>query len=138
MKIKTLGNWAEQRALDILRQHGYVEVTKNFHSRYGEIDVIVADAESLIFVEVKARAYRAQVSAVESIGIAKQKKLMKTALVFLQKFPQYHQFYCRFDVMGFDFQEQFSKNSVDLLTNAHYELQWIENAFTFDVEFINL
>lgn len=138
MKTQALGKWGENQALVLLKQHGYTEVLSNFHSRYGEIDLIVADHESLIFVEVKARAYRAQVSAVESISVSKQRKLMKTALIFLEKYPQYQHFYARFDVICFDFQEKFTQKSQELPANVHYEQQWIENAFTFDVEFINL
>ena len=51
-----LGQWAEQQALTVLEEQGYVHVRSNYHSRFGEIDLIVQKGQELVFVEVKARS----------------------------------------------------------------------------------
>jgi len=48
-----LGQWAEQQALVILQQQGFRLVTQNFHSRFGEVDLIVERGQELVFVEGK-------------------------------------------------------------------------------------
>jgi putative endonuclease len=51
-----LGQWAEQTALLFLQSQQYQYVNKNYHSRFGEIDLIVKRGNELVFVEVKARS----------------------------------------------------------------------------------
>ncbi|ANF81420.1 YraN family protein [Acinetobacter sp. NCu2D-2] len=133
-----LGQWAEQQARILLEQHGFHCVAQNFHSRYGELDLVVCNASELIFVEVKARAKTQYASAVESISILKQKKMLKTAYCFLQQHPEFMPYYYRFDVICYDFKQQFAKTIQHDFCNYPYDLQWIENAFTFDQELINL
>ncbi|MCW1260507.1 YraN family protein, partial [Acinetobacter baumannii] len=50
-----LGQWAEQTALKLLKEQNYEWVASNYHSRRGEVDLIVKRGNELIFVEVKAR-----------------------------------------------------------------------------------
>ncbi len=137
-RAAALGRWAEQAALDLMQQHGFLMVAKNYHSRYGELDLIVQRGQELIFVEVKARAQTQYVHAIESISYIKQKKMVRTAFCFLEQHPEFQAFYYRFDVICFDFNHQFSKNIQHDFTKYPYDVQWIENAFTFDPELINL
>ncbi len=65
-------------------------------------------------------------------------KLCKSALCFLHAHPELQTFYCRFDVICFDFLQQFAKTIQQDFSKFTYDQQWIENAFTFDEEFINL
>lgn len=133
-----LGCWAEQHSLQLLKAQGFDEVAQNYHSRYGEIDLIVRSTNTLVFAEVKARSVRAILPAHAVVSLSKQKKMAKTALFFLQNYPEYADYYCRFDVISFDFLQVFD-NTVDIdFAKMNYELQWIENAFTFQEDLINL
>ena len=98
-----LGQWAEQQALGFLQAQGFVLIAMNYHCRYGEIDLIVEKDQELIFVEVKARSATQYAQSCETISSSKQKKIMKSALCFLNAQPQFQEFYCRFDVICFDF-----------------------------------
>ena len=133
-----LGQWAEQQALKRLQAQGFTLIVANYHCRYGEIDLIVQKDQELIFVEVKARSVTQYAQSCETISLSKQKKIMKSALCFLNAEPQFQEFYCRFDVICFDFFQQFAKKIQQDFSKCPYDQQWIENAFTFDQEFINL
>ncbi|MDX8154127.1 YraN family protein [Acinetobacter pittii] len=127
-----LGKWAEQTALNLLQKQNYVWVTSNYHSRGGEVDLIVKRGQELVFVEVKARTIGNYGQACEMVTRTKQKKIIKTAMRFLQRYPSYQHFYCRFDVICFDFPQKIAKTVQQDFSNFHYDLQWIENAFTLD------
>ena len=118
-----LGQWAEQQALTVLEEQGYVHVQSNYHSRFGEIDLIVQKGQELVFVEVKARSKTRFAQAIETI---------------LQDHPHFQQYYCRFDVICFDFFKEIAKTIQQDFSKFTYDQQWIENAFTFDQDFINL
>ncbi|KWQ04819.1 hypothetical protein SE27_05850 [Acinetobacter harbinensis] len=133
-----LGQWAEQQALSILQAQGFKLIAANYHCRYGEIDLIVAKDQELIFVEVKARSLTQYAQAYESISLSKQKKIMKSALTFLNARPEFENFYCRFDVICFDFFQHVAKKIQQDFSKYPYDQQWIENAFTFESESINL
>jgi putative endonuclease len=133
-----LGQWAEQQALNILQAQGFQLVAANYHCRYGEIDLIVQQAKELVFVEVKARSMTQYAHSFESISLSKQRKIMKSALCFLDAHLEFQNFYSRFDVICFDFLQQFAKTIQQDFSKFTYDQQWIENAFTFDQEFINL
>ncbi|MGE8685034.1 MAG: YraN family protein [Acinetobacter sp.] len=133
-----LGQWAEQQARFWAEQSGYHLVECNFHSRYGEIDLIVQREQDLVFIEVKARSTTRYAQAVETISIHKQRKMMKTALHFLNEQSHFQNYYCRFDVICFDFYQHFAKTLQQDFSKYPYDQQWIENAFTFDQELINL
>ena len=133
-----LGQWAEQQALKRLQAQGFTLIVANYHCRYGEIDLIVQKDQELVFVEVKARSVTQYAQSCETISSSKQKKIMKSALCFLNAQPQFQEFYCRFDVICFDFFQQFAKKIQQDFSKCPYDQQWIENAFTFDQEFINL
>ena len=121
-----------------MQAQGFELVRSNYYSRYGELDLVVKRDQELIFVEVKARAMTHYASAVESVALTKQRKMLKTALHFLHHYEEYQQFCYRFDVICFDFQQHFAKTIQHDFSDYHYDLHWIENAFTFDQEFINL
>ncbi|MCH3972043.1 MAG: YraN family protein [Oscillospiraceae bacterium] len=97
MKNKT-GAAGEDFAAAYLQQRGCRIVTRNYHSRYGEIDVIAANEVHLIFLEVKARAPGAMVSPLAAVTPQKQRKIIRTAQAYLMRFPTRLQ--PRFDVMG--------------------------------------
>ena len=90
----------EQTALRYLRRHGLVLVEVNFTCKGGEIDLIMRDGESLVFVEVRQRADRRHGGAAASITPSKIRRLVRAAqfyLLRLQSVPP-----CRFDVVAID------------------------------------
>ena len=106
---------AEEFAYQYLLQQGLCLVTRNFHSRFGEIDLIFMQDSLLIFVEVRQRKSAAFGGALASVTYKKQQKLLRTAEFFLQKQPQFKRNNCRFDVIAID--------------GVPFKLHWVKNAF---------
>lgn len=127
-----LGQWAEQTALLFLQSQQYQYVNKNYHSRFGEIDLIVKRGNELLFVEVKARSAGSYAEACEVISYSQQRKIIKTAQFFLQRYPNYYNFDCRFDVICFDFPQKLAKTVQPDFSKLQYDQQWIKHAFTLD------
>ncbi len=109
------GPLGEQIAADYLRAAGYEIVRRNYRTRFGEIDIVAADSRFLVFAEVRTREAGALVGPLESVTPAKRRRLVKTALLYLQKFPTVLQ--PRFDVIGIT------------LEGPQHTVQHIENAF---------
>ena len=110
---QTLGREAEHRAERWLARQGLQPISRNYRCRGGEIDLIMADGQSLVFVEVRYRKSDSHGGALASIDSHKQRRLMLAAQHYLQ--TSGWQGPCRFDVVGFE-------------TN-NKEPQWIRNAF---------
>lgn len=66
-------------------KEGYSIVSRNYHSRYGEIDVIAQKNDVIAFVEVKTRSENQLLEAKDSVTLSKQKKIVLTALSYLEK-----------------------------------------------------
>jgi putative endonuclease len=118
---KSLGEHAEQLALDRLQSAGLELVTRNFRCRVGEIDLVMLEGDCLVIVEVRCRKTDASgrfPSAIESVGPQKQRKLTKAALFFLAKHKHFANHKVRFDVVAYDGP-----------TPDQYALQWIRDAF---------
>ncbi len=111
------GKIGEDYAADYLLQNGYQILERNYHCRFGEIDIIVRNDQYLIFTEVKTRNEKHMVSPLEAVTVGKQKKLYRTALVYLQSHPT--QLQPRFDVIGI----------ITNTNNAVLSMEHIENAF---------
>ena len=78
-KSNTLGVWGEEKAARFLTEQGYTILERNFHSRYGEIDLIAEDQDFLVFVEVKLRASTSHGLPEETVTLRKQEKLLRLA-----------------------------------------------------------
>jgi putative endonuclease len=113
---KLLGNQGEQKACDYLKQCGYLIIDRNVRSRFGEIDLIAMDGETLVFCEVRSRGGQALAQAAESIGVAKQRRLNRLAQAYLQKRPEFCDHECRFDAVLV--QKSGGVWSVNLITDA--------------------
>ena len=90
------GKMGEAFARRLLQEQGYCICAVNFSSRYGEIDIIAQKDGTICFVEVKTRKSGSAVTGECAVTPAKQKKLLRTAMVYLQRFPTGAQM--RFDV----------------------------------------
>jgi len=93
-----IGNDAETAAIDYLKQRGLKYIERNFHCRRGEIDLIMDDRSTLVFVEVKYRQSERFGSAAEMVTPQKQKRIIATALHYLQQHKLDRA--CRFDVIA--------------------------------------
>lgn len=91
------GALGEIYAARYLRDKGYDIIAANHKSRFGEIDIIAANEQYIVFVEVKTRAQGAMVSGREAVGREKQKKIISTALLYLASVKENRQ--PRFDVI---------------------------------------
>lgn len=97
-KSKELGLWGEEKAARFLIRQGYSIVTRNYRSRYGEIDIIAENEEYLVFAEVRLRKDVRFGTPEETVDQRKQQKLRLTAECYLQEFPTTRQ--PRFDVLA--------------------------------------
>jgi putative endonuclease len=94
------GRQWENTAQLYLQRHGLVLVEANFRCKLGEIDLIMREGSTLVFVEVRQRAAGAQVSAAASIGPAKVRRIVRAAQVYLQRCARMPP--CRIDVVAID------------------------------------
>ena len=94
---KNKGHKAELLVADFLRSKGCIIAKMNYHSRFGEIDLIVKDRNYLVFVEVKLRKSDRFASAFEYVNKRKQDRIRVTASLYLSQNPTKLQ--PRFDVI---------------------------------------
>ncbi len=92
-----IGDAAEDRALIYLQDHGLVLLERQFRCRGGEIDLIMRDQQTLVFVEVRCRNSAQFGGALHSITAAKQKRWHHAATVYLQNYRHLPE--CRFDLI---------------------------------------
>lgn len=92
MKNLLIGKTGENHAEEFLISCGYQIITRNFHSRYGEIDLIAIDQNvtphQLIFMEVKTRTSDLFGLPQESVTYSKRSKMLKTAIHFINSSTQ--------------------------------------------------
>jgi len=108
------GSAAEERAMRHLQARGLRLLERNLRNRGGEIDLIMQQADTLVFVEVRFRQSRRFGSAAETVTQAKQRRLIAAASLYLQQnnldLP------CRFDVVA-------------IAGPRQQEIEWIRDAF---------
>jgi len=94
------GQRIEVLAESFLKKQGLKPVTRNYTIRGGEIDLIMHEGKTLVFVEVRYRKDEGHGSGAESITARKQQRLLKTAEHYLQKEYGSQMPDCRFDVIS--------------------------------------
>ncbi|MEC9339943.1 MAG: YraN family protein [Pseudomonadota bacterium] len=92
------GAVAERIACDYLRRRGLDLAERNFRVRGGEIDLVMRQDETLVFVEVRARRSNQWGTAAETVTTRKQRRLLLAAQYYLQSTG--HVGPCRFDVVA--------------------------------------
>ncbi|MDK1023312.1 MAG: YraN family protein [Gammaproteobacteria bacterium] len=112
-----VGQVAEQTALAFLKSKGLELLEQNYRYKTGEIDIIMRDRDTLVFVEVRYRKSNRYGSGAETVTFSKRKRIIKTANHFLVK-KKYTDKRCRFDVISASGQ-----------TDVGMKLDWIKNAF---------
>ena len=81
------GRAGEDYAVTLLKNRGYQIITRNFRSRFGEIDIIPKDSETLVFVEVKTRLSRKFGEPEEAVTGQKLFKIQKVGEFFSLTHP---------------------------------------------------
>ena len=114
-----IGYQAELQAKDYLKQQGLLFQESNFLAKVGEIDLIMIDNSTLVFVEVRFRRKVGFGSAIDTVTYSKQKKLTKTAQLYMLKRFKTVEIDCRFDVVGIDYCPK----------QRTQKTTWIKNAF---------
>lgn len=120
-KTKTLGKKGEDIAAAFLKKKGYNILFRNYKCSFGEIDIIAKHKKILSFIEVKTRSTKKYGLPQEAVTPAKQAKISRVALEFVQRYKMDNRA-ARFDVV-----------SVQSL-NDGYEVDLIENAFELTVD----
>ena len=111
------GKQAENIAADYLAKQDVKLITRNFHSRFGEIDLIGLEQDILLFIEVRYRKNETFLAAIETIDQRKCKKIIRTSEYYLNKHKNYRSCLCRYDVITLT-------GELDKPV-----IEWIKNAF---------
>ena len=113
---KVIGDLAEALAARFLEQRGMRVITRNFHCRGGEIDLVCRDGKVLVFVEVRLRRNAAFGGAAASITVTKQRRIILAAQYYLTANKK-AECDCRFDCILLD-------------GHAENPIEWIRDAFS--------
>lgn len=108
---------AESRAERHLRRQGLKPIARNWRCPHGELDLVMADGDTLVIVEVRARSSREHGGALASVDSRKRRKLMRSALAFTQAHSDWQDAPLRFDIVSFE---------------AEDVCEWLPAAFTTD------
>ncbi len=111
------GQRAERMAEQWLADHGLEPVARNFRCRGGELDLVMRCCDTLAIIEVKYRRPGALVTALEALPPAKQRRIAKTTLRFLQQNPQLADLAVRFDLLAVTG------------NGPQQEIKWLRDAF---------
>jgi putative endonuclease len=120
-KTKALGKKGEGIAAAFLEKKGYNILLRKYKCSFGEIDIIAKHKKILSFIEVKTRSTKKYGLPQEAVTPAKQAKISRVALEFVQRYKMENRA-ARFDVV-----------SVQSL-NDGYAVDLIENAFELTVD----
>jgi putative endonuclease len=110
------GNKAEACAKDYLLSQGLSFVQANYLCKTGEIDLIMKQQDTLVFVEVRYKKSSEHGSPIESITYPKQQRVLKAAEYYLLE-NDLSDHFCRFDVVGITGE------------GKQMQIEWIKDAF---------
>ena len=98
---QTLGKQGEELACRELRRRGYAVLARRYRTRFGEIDIVCEDHQTIVFVEVKARRTKKYGEAIEALSFSKRRRIGAMALDYLAWTGRVND-PCRFDVVAID------------------------------------
>lgn len=113
-----IGLVGEKFAQNYLMSKNFEIVNTNYHSRYGEIDIICENDEYIVFAEVKSKLYSSNSELFGRVDIFKQKKIIKTILHYISNHEIYKQ--PRIDVVEV------------IIFPKYHKINHIENAFSME------
>ena len=109
------GQAGEQLACQHLQHQGLSLLAQNWSCRCGELDLVMLDGDTVVFVEVRYRKHAAWGGALESVDARKRQRLILAAELFLQRESRSGKQPCRFDVVA--------------IGPGDTGLNWLRNAF---------
>ena len=98
-RLWPVGKQGEVAAERFLLKCGYTILFRNYEDRFGEVDLIAVDRETIVFVEVKTRSTDQAGDPTEAVDETKQMHLTKTGVGFL-KWHRLTEYAARFDVIA--------------------------------------
>lgn len=96
---QSLGRAGESQAQEYLLGLGYRLLERSYRNRLGEIDLVMQDNDTVVFVEVKTRLSRTYGAAEAAVTVSKQRKLARLALAYVKERGLAHA-PLRFDVVA--------------------------------------
>ncbi|BDU15533.1 YraN family protein [Lysobacter auxotrophicus] len=114
------GAAVEAAARAYLGRAGLRDVAANANYRFGELDLVMLDGATLVFVEVRYRRDARFGGGAASVDVHKRRKLVHAASAFLAHHPKYANAPCRFDVVEADGDPESPR------------LNWVKDAFRAD------
>ncbi len=124
MSRENIGYIGEDLVAKYLKSQDFIILRRNYHSKFGEIDIIAESREYLLFVEVKTRKKGSPIPPAMAVTSLKQRKIALTAFDFISKARIDTNF--RFDVAEVEY-------SVDENGEMKFSLNYIKDAFTTEV-----
>ena len=115
-----IGAKVERNTETFLNKRGLRTICRNYKCRTGEIDLVMSDQQTLVFIEVRYRKSHHYGSSAESVTINKQKKIIHTAEHYLLHKVKTPTPACRFDVVAI-----YPSDS----TQSSLQFDWIKHAF---------
>ena len=112
------GKDAEQQALEHLQRQGLRLLAQNWLCKRGELDLVMLDGDTVVFVEVRYRKYAQWGGALASIDERKRQKLILAAQFFLLSEHRWADSPCRFDVVA-----------IESTPSGQADLNWLKDAF---------
>ena len=114
---KDLGEKGEAIAIDYLKDRGYNILQTNFRSKFGEIDIIAKDKDTLVFIEVKTRTSKQFGLPEESIRPWKLKTIERVGSLFRLLNPDMPEAE-RIDVVAIELDEDGNLIRKEIIKNA--------------------
>ena len=112
------GKDAELQALSYLQTQGLRLLAQNWLCKRGELDLVMLDGDTVVFVEVRYRKHAQWGGALASIDGRKRQKLILAAQFFLQKEHRWADSPCRFGVVA-----------IESTPSGQADLSWLQDAF---------
>ena len=91
------GRTGEMIAAQYLKRHGFEVIEQNWHTKFGEIDIVAKQNKTLVFVEVKLKFGDKFGSPEEMITSVKTKQVLMNAEVYLLTHPEFENYKRRID-----------------------------------------
>ncbi len=101
MERQALGKTGEDLAVAAIERLGYEVLDRRYRTRHGEIDIVAEDGDTVVFIEVKARATASRGTAAEAVTARKRRRLIAMANDYLCR-RRLTSRRCRFDVVAID------------------------------------
>jgi putative endonuclease len=116
-KPRPLGQRGEAAAERYLRRRGYKIVARGDRQPIGELDLVAVDGRTIVFVEVKTRSDQQAGHPAEAVGADKQRRLTRTALMFLKRHGLLEN-PARFDIVAVTWPESDAPPHIEHLSDA--------------------